>query len=180
MTPIEATDTQGTTNTSGATGTTGITCRIGDATDPVGSGPRIIAHVCNDTGGWGRGFSGAVSRRWTAPERAYRRWYRTRAESGFTLGAVQFVPVGPGLSVANMIGQRGIRRGTRGPAPVRYEALDTALASVAAEAVGRGASVHMPRIGCGLAGGEWAVIEELIVRRLRAEGISVTVYDPEG
>lgn len=29
----------------------------GDATRrPVGPGPKIIAHICNDVGGWGRGF----------------------------------------------------------------------------------------------------------------------------
>ena len=29
---------------------------IGDATQPLGDGPEIIVHVCNDIGGWGRGF----------------------------------------------------------------------------------------------------------------------------
>jgi hypothetical protein len=27
----------------------------GDATDPIGDGPRIIAHVCNDVGAWAEG-----------------------------------------------------------------------------------------------------------------------------
>ena len=39
------------------------------------------------------------------------------------------------------------------------------------------ASVHMPRIGCGLAGGTWARIEPLIERRLISAGTAVTVYD---
>lgn len=33
----------------------------------------------------------------------------------------------------------------------------------------------MPRIGCGLAGGTWARVEEVISKTL--EGIPVTVYD---
>src|SRR5262245_22379163 len=45
----------------------------GDATAPRVDGPKIIAHVCNDVGGWGAGFVLAVSRRWPEPERAYRR-----------------------------------------------------------------------------------------------------------
>jgi hypothetical protein len=39
------------------------------------------------------------------------------------------------------------------------------------------ASVHMPRIGCGLAGGEWPKVEMLVKYFLTDRGISVTVYD---
>jgi O-acetyl-ADP-ribose deacetylase (regulator of RNase III) len=36
----------------------------GDATSPQARGIKIIGHVCNDLGGWGKGFVLAVSRRW--------------------------------------------------------------------------------------------------------------------
>jgi hypothetical protein len=39
------------------------------------------------------------------------------------------------------------------------------------------ASVHMPRIGCGLAGGKWEEIEPIIERTLVAKGMTVVVYD---
>jgi O-acetyl-ADP-ribose deacetylase (regulator of RNase III) len=39
------------------------------------------------------------------------------------------------------------------------------------------ASVAMPRIGCGLAGGTWEEIEPIIRDTLCAQGVSVTVYD---
>jgi O-acetyl-ADP-ribose deacetylase (regulator of RNase III) len=39
------------------------------------------------------------------------------------------------------------------------------------------ASVHMPRIGTGLAGGAWTVVEEIINETLTRMGISVFVYD---
>lgn len=148
----------------------------GDATQPLGEGVKLIAHVCNDAGGWGRGFVRAVSHRWSEPEAAYRRWHRQRADNGFGLGAVQFVQVGPYLWVANMVGQRGIKP-VGGVVPVRYEAIDTALAAVAVRAAELGASVHMPRIGAGLAGGTWSRIEPLIAERLIARGSAVTVYD---
>src|ERR1044072_5459136 len=151
----------------------------GDATTPHGKGVKILAHVCNDLGGWGKGFVLALSWRWPEPEAAYRQWHRERARNDFGLGAVQFVRVGPYPWVANMIGQRGIRRGSKG-VPVRYEAIDTALGSLAAKAAETGASVHMPRIVCGLAGGRWARVEPLIERRLTARGIRVTVYDHDG
>jgi O-acetyl-ADP-ribose deacetylase (regulator of RNase III) len=78
--------------------------------------------------------------------------------------------------VANMIGQHGIRAGSKG-VPVRYDAIDTALGKVAGKALELGASVHMPRIGCGLAGGKWSRVEPLITERLVRQGIRVTVYD---
>ena len=155
---------------------TGIEYIRGDATTPQGKGPKVIAHVCNNQGGWGRGFVLALSRRWPEPERAYRHWHRERAGNNFGLGAVQLVRVDRLLWVANMIGQHGTRTGSKG-VPVRYEAIDTALGTLAERAAELNASVHMPRIGCGLAGGRWEKVEPLVRTRLSDRGISVTVYD---
>jgi O-acetyl-ADP-ribose deacetylase (regulator of RNase III) len=148
----------------------------GDATSPQAKGPKIIAHVCNDRGGWGKGFVLAVSRRWPQPERDYRDWYRHRAGNDFALGAVRVIEVQQGLWVANMIGQHGTRAGSQGP-PVRYPAVDQCLHTLGDHALNLGASVHMPRIGCGLAGGRWDRIEPLVQERLCARGVAVTVYD---
>ena len=148
----------------------------GDATSPQAKGPKIIAHVCNDIGGWGKGFVVAISRRWPEPERAFRQWHRGRAGNDFGLGATQFVQVQPDVRVANMVGQRGIRTGSGGP-PIRYEAVQQCLAAVADEALRWQASVHMPRIGCGLAGGKWERIEPMIVAALCGRDVATTVYD---
>ncbi|WP_419667961.1 macro domain-containing protein [Streptomyces sp. 2-1] len=153
-----------------------ITYVRGDATTPLGKGVKLIAHVCNDIGGWGKGFVLALSNRWPEPEAAYRRWHRERAGNDFALGATQFVKVDRYMWVANMIGQRGTKTGSKG-VPVRYEAIDAALAPLADKALELGASVHMPRIGCGLAGGKWSRVEPLITERLIGRGIKVTVYD---
>jgi O-acetyl-ADP-ribose deacetylase (regulator of RNase III) len=143
---------------------------------PSVKGVKVIAHVCNDIGGWGKGFVLALSRRWPEPEAAYRAWHRDRAKNDFGLGAVQLVRVEPHVWVANMIGQRGTRTGSKG-VPVRYEAIDAALDRLAGHVSELGASVHMPRIGCGLAGGKWSRVEPLVTERLVGRGIAVTVYD---
>ncbi|MFI1509105.1 macro domain-containing protein [Streptomyces sp. NPDC020597] len=153
-----------------------ITYVRGDATVPSVKGVKIVAHVCNDIGGWGKGFVLALSRRWPEPEAAYRAWHRGRAANDFALGALQLVQVEPYVWVANMIGQRGVRTGSKG-VPVRYEAIDAALARLAGPARELRASVHMPRIGCGLAGGTWSRVEPLVVERLVRRGVAVTVYD---
>ncbi|GAA2730265.1 hypothetical protein [Streptomyces nogalater] len=56
-------------------------------------------------------------------------------------------------------------------------AIDTALARLADDVLRLGASVPMPRIGCGLAGGKWSRTEPLVAGRPAARGIAVTVYD---
>ncbi len=148
----------------------------GDATDPQGDGPKIVVHVVNDAGRWGRGFVLAVSRRWPLAETAYRSWAAGARGTPFELGHVQFVPVGADVFVANLIGQHGIRSAAN-PVPVRYDAIGRGLARVAEYAREVGASVHMPWIGSGLAGGAWGEVEPIIRWELVAAGIGVTVYD---
>lgn len=168
---------------------------VGDACEPQGEGPKIIAHVCNDIGGWGRGFVLSLSRKWPQPERVYRRWYRYQENMvidpelsaqtigiPLKLGEVVFVYVhdakDPTQSthVANMIGQHGVMV-QDGIPPIRYDALERCLEHVATVAQRLNASVHMPRIGCGLAGGKWTEIEPIIDRALVRKGIPTYVYD---
>jgi O-acetyl-ADP-ribose deacetylase (regulator of RNase III) len=148
----------------------------GDATRPQTEGPAIIVHVCNDIGGWGAGFVLALSKRWPEPERRYRAWHRGAEDLPFRLGEVQFVKVEPQTWIANLIGQRGIHA-SGGKPPVRYEAIRSGLSRIAQAARELGASVHMPRIGCGLAGGHWEEVGCLVEEELSARGIEVTVYD---
>jgi len=147
----------------------------GDATKPQTNGNKIIVHICNDIGGWGKGFVMAVSKRWPAPEKKYREWYK--AKDNFELGEVQFVQVEEDVWVANMIGQHKINKDEKGNAPIRYDAVAAALKKVAGFAAQNNASVHMPRIGCGLAGGKWEEIEPIITGALSQNDIEVTVYD---
>ena len=72
----------------------------GDATQPQGAGLKIIAHVCNDMGAWGKGFVVALSKRWKKPEADYRAWYLSKTD--FALGDVQFAL---GFELRNKIAQ---------------------------------------------------------------------------
>lgn len=148
----------------------------GDAIQPQAKGNKVIAHVCNDLGGWGKGFVLAVSKRWPGPEAEYRAWHKDRSKNDFGLGAIQLVRVEPYVWVANMVAQRGMKTGSNGP-PIRYDAVRVCLKKLAGEAKRLGASVHMPRIGCGLAGGRWEEVEPIIVDELASQGVEVTVYD---
>lgn len=158
----------------------------GDATQPRGDGPKILIHVCNDRGGWGRGFVVAISKRWGSPKDQYKKWFRetTDPDAGrFELGSVALVEVEPELWVANMIAQEGYgpsgdlqhRPPGDSSTPIRYQSLKDCLTKVARAAREKGATIHAPRIGCGLAGGSWAKVEPLIQETMA--DLRVFIYD---
>ena len=148
----------------------------GDATAPIGPGIKLIVHICNDIGAWGAGFVLAISKKWKTPEQEYRRIQAKKRK----LGYVQYIPVEPNMFIVNMIAQNGNVTNEFGVPPVRYSAVYTCLQKVAgfAKTLDDGTtpvSVHMPIIGCGLAGGTWTIMEKVIEESLK--DIPVTVYD---
>jgi O-acetyl-ADP-ribose deacetylase (regulator of RNase III) len=149
----------------------------GDATRPNVVGTKIIAHVCNDIGAWERGFVLSLSQTYPGAERAYRSWYQQNDEYGmlpFKLGEVQLIKVSDDTYVANMIAQHGIFARNNVP-PIRYDALERCLQTLRLSAGVLGTTVHMPRIGCGLAGGRWSEVAKLLDKHF--SGVEVYVYD---
>ena len=117
---------------------------------------------------------------------AYRIWAMMRiSEDGtpFALGESQYVPVRDygnrleePLVVANMIAQHG--NSTPTYRAVDYDALRRCLHNLAGAAWFAGATVHMPRIGCGLGGGDWETVSAIIEDEINR--IPVYVYDLPG
>jgi len=182
---------------------------IGDATNPPAPADAskdtvAIVQCCNNVGMYGAGFSGALSRRYPIVEESYRYWARTGytlsgSKCPFELGSIYFLSIPSGTSeeyqkretmVINIIGQRGVCS-RENPHPIDYEALRKGLDQVE-KCISLDAgldmhgcfqpdpiNIHMPRIGCGLAGGDWAIVEKIINETLIDKGVSVTVYDLE-
>jgi O-acetyl-ADP-ribose deacetylase (regulator of RNase III) len=148
---------------------------IGDATLPIKK-PAIIAHICNDIGGWGKGFVVAISKRFgKGPESSYRKWWAT-SKSDFKLGNMQFaVTPDENISIANMIAQKGLIN-NQNPKPIDYVALKNCLCQLYVFCKNKDITVHMPRIGCGLAGGKWEEIEPIIKKQMT---VDTYVYDFE-
>jgi Zn-dependent peptidase ImmA (M78 family) len=146
---------------------------VGDALTPRGEGPKIIAHIVNDaTPNWGAGFGSAVTRKW--PE--VRKHFQAAVEGKrLALGQTYQTEVEPGLVLFHMVAQHGYGP-ARGPR-IRYASLEQALRSLAGYAIQTAASVHMPRIGAGEAGGNWLFISTLIEELLVNRGVRVTIYD---
>lgn len=155
-----------------------ITYLKGDATEPRGKGKRLIAQVVNDkTPRWGGGFALVVRKKWPQVQEEFIRWVSENA-GNLKLGNVHFTRLPSDLTVCHMIAQHGY--GESSTPRIRYGALQQGLMALADEAEKAGATVHMPRIGAGQAGGSWTVISELIQASLCRRGVDVTVYDLPG
>lgn len=147
----------------------------GDVTQLRGEGSKIISHIVNDKAStWGAGAARAIGERWPAAHSDFRNWTMARREE-FELGTVHEFNISDNLAVVSMVAQHGYGESLK--PRIRYAALRDCLSKLSEIAVSRHASVHMPRIGTGFAGGNWRVIEDLVVEALVSRGIRVTVYE---
>lgn len=154
---------------------TGITYLRGDATAPRGEGFRILAQIVNDRSMiWGAGFGRAVRRRWPGVQEDFAQW-AVGHRSEYSLGNIHFSRIDDSLTVAHLVAQHGIGP-SRAPR-IRYGALESSLQKLADHAAAIQASVHMPRIGTGEAGGAWEIVSEIIEDTLCRKKVDVIVYD---
>lgn len=216
-----------------------VTYVKGDATCVhVTEGLRIIAHVCNNIGGFGSGFAACVAKRWPIVKFRYKLWHKratayTRFDGGqdvtgadlqcdecgekaeyfggqradgsprtlcsdhnmqtMPLGEIQLVKVEDNhgiIFVANMVAQDGYVSESN-PVALRYDHLMTCLMKLGNwvrryKKIRRPmymhrpdstrSTIHMPRIGCGLAGGEWSEVAKCVEGLLGIEH-DVYIYD---
>lgn len=147
----------------------------GDALKPRGKEYQIIAHIVNDkTPNWGGfGFAREVRKKLPSVQSDFQEWVSS-APDNLSLGRVRLAEVAQDLGVVSMIAQHGY--GPSRKPRIRYGILKNCLERLAEFALERQASVHMPRIGSGQAGGRWPIIAELIDEALVQRGIDITVY----
>lgn len=137
-------------------------------TNPLGSSV-IIPHVCNNVNLFGSGFAAAVADRFPeVKENFYMLGNKAK------LGNVQFITTKnnkqhrQSLVFANMIAQNRTINKTDNPRPLNYESLVSCMINVrgfARDLLNKEhdkVEIHCPRFGCGLAGGNWLFISELI------------------
>jgi O-acetyl-ADP-ribose deacetylase (regulator of RNase III) len=152
----------------------GLQMLTGDATVPRAQGPKILAHVVNDaTPNWGAGFGKVVQMKWPEVQSQFRHAWEHKAR--MRLGEVFFTNPENELTLCQMVCQHGY--GPSATTRLRYSSLKDCLKQLRDTAVSHNASIHMPRIGTGEAGGTWALVSALIDEVLCAAGLSVTIYD---
>lgn len=152
-----------------------IKVTVGDASEPLGAEPKILLQVVNDQATlWGGGFAKQSGKKWPRAQTGFREWAMGRGN--LKRGNIHTFPVRPDLTLVSLVAQHGFGKATSGPR-FRYGALFSALEKVGDLAKAAEATVHMPRIGTGEAGGSWNIIEGIIRETLVSRSIAVTIYD---
>lgn len=152
----------------------------GTVFEPRGDGPRLICQLVNDSARrWGGGVASEAARRFPKANTAFSKWIAALQKSS-RLGEVHFCDIGHGCVLASLVAQHGFGPSTH--PRIRYSALERCLVTIREEVQRRHYSVHMPRIGTGAAGGDWQLVEQLVVNELVPSCPAVTVYDlpPKG
>ena len=145
---------------------------IGDILTPVKAGkPTLVCHQVNCKGVMGAGLAWQIRSRFPNVYDAYHLLCRSVVASGRKtsdmLGSVQYISAEEeaGYTVANLFAQDGFGTGKR---QTDYCALRKALADIADRCPQY--TVRIPYgMGCGLAGGDWGVVSNIIMQELECK-----------
>lgn len=132
----------------------------------------IIAHQTNCIGVMGAGLARGVKAKYTAVYAEYREHCLIH-EAHELLGTTQVIETKEGVHVANLFGQNTVGRGSR---QTDYGALLNSLLELREYAEEENLDVALPfELGCGLAGGDWSIVRELIQIAFRDFGRTVAI-----
>jgi len=117
-------------------------------------GEGVICHQVNCQKKMGSGLAKAIRSKYPSV-------YDDYMKHDWQLGDCQIVPINDHLMVANLAGQD--RYGYDGEQYTDYSALRDALITARIAAQGAGLTLYIPfGIGCGLGGGEWTEVSDII------------------
>lgn len=139
--------------------------------DLLGATQKVIVHGCNNRGVMGSGVAAQIRAKWPNVYEVYALKHRV---FGLELGDIIPVATLDGKIVVNAVTQDGF--GRDGQRYVDYAAIERCFETINDRVHGWEVNeVAMPRIGAGLGGGDWKIIEEIINRT--AKYYTPVVYD---
>ncbi len=142
--------------------------------DLVRDGHGFIAHQANYLGVMGGGVAYAIQRDLLTPE-AFAEYQRLCWENGpELLGKNQYLPARNGSTVVNMFCQNDY--GDEQGSLTNYRAMRMCFLALREEAEATGTPIFIPgRIGCGIAGGRWPLVKQIIHATLGDARVPVTL-----
>lgn len=140
----------------------------------------IICHQVNCIGVMGAGIAAQIKEKWNNVFTRYKTICCLSSNSENLLGECQIVKVhDPNISyVANLFGQNLI---SRQGVMTNYQALEEAMRDVVEFATlnyPNGCTVGFPyKIGCGIAGGDWNVVKDIIIKVFQDTNINIKIVE---
>lgn len=148
-----------------------ITYKKGNLLDAFDAGEfDVIAHQCNCFCNMGRGIAPQIKNRYP---KVYEADQSTVSGDESKMGSLTYGPAGKGF-VFNLYGQYGY--GNHHRSGTEYISLRAAMVKMNNILDEMGVTkLGLPKIGCGLGGGSWGIVEEIILTVFK--GKEVIVYE---
>lgn len=134
-----------------------------------------IIQGVNAQGKMGSGLAKSIMDKWPNVRQRYIEKYKNQ-DNNLYLGSCQFVHVesysGKGLWVVNLVTQENF--GYDGELYLSYSGLEVCLHNMV-KIIQKGESqntpniIHVPKIGCGLAGGDWEEVKKIIKKTIPSD-----------
>lgn len=135
----------------------------------------VIAHGVNCQGVMGSGVAKLVKEKYPEVYKSYKELCDRYSEKSWMmrplLGGIQLVPIINGPVVINCFTQNKYGSGKQ----VSYDAVDSCFKDIAVYLEDTDEYLAIPKIGAGLGGGEWSIIEAIIKHHLK--DVHVKVYE---
>lgn len=132
---------------------------------------KVIVHGCNNRGVMGSGVAKQIRAKWPNVFDVYHLKHQV---FGLELGSIIPVETADGKIIVNAITQDGF--GQDGQQYVSYDAIERCFSLINDRAPSwEVTEIALPRIGAGLGGGDWKIIEDIITRT--AKNYVPVVYD---
>ena len=132
---------------------------------------NIIAHGVNCQGVMGSGVAKVIRNKYPQAYQDYLDFCALRDPDYFLLGAVKSSHQPDGKIILNCFTQ--LDYGKDGKRYVSYDAIDDCMVYINEYLDPRTGNISMPKIGAGLGGGNWEVIESIIKYRLDKHTVNV-------
>ena len=142
---------------------------------------NVIAHCCNCFNTMKSGIAPLVAKAFPGAERVDKQ--TKRGDKSKLGGLTESFCVEYGVAVYNLYGQFGFWGRREGKMDLDYNALDSSLSKMAADLHAwcriidydpKEFRIGLPKLGAGLAGGDWSLISVMIARHLGM--FDVTIY----
>ena len=136
----------------------------------------VIVHGCNAAGVMGSGVAKTIKEKYPKAFQDYHKFCTAGYKLEEVMGRNIFSEQPDGKIIVNSITQPSYGRAF-GIRFCSYDAIDDCMQRLFMECEERGIiSISMPKIGAGLGGGSWDVIEKIIEQHFLGSGINVNVY----
>jgi O-acetyl-ADP-ribose deacetylase (regulator of RNase III) len=133
---------------------------------------ELIGHCCNCFCTMGSGIAPLIKTKF--PE-AYEVDCETRKGDKLKLGSISHT-VGTTPIVVNIYGQYGYWGRNEGKMDLDYDALRSGFKYIKEKFSGK--RMGFPMLGSGLAGGDWGMIESIIIEELEGEDVTIVKFNP--